>query len=579
MTDEPQKRAALYARISQDDDTFAKTESQIEAARKLAKAAGYLVTHELDEGAASAYLQGVKRPQFDKLTALVQDREIDVVVAADQDRLARKPEEAVIFARLCADAGVLWHFTNSNQIRDLSDPSDNFQTMMMGAFASYESGLKRMRLAARFESRRAKGEPLWGPRPFGFEPDRMTHRDSDPGVVGQESEAQELRNAYDAILNKKRSLSWLVRDWEARGIRTPLAANKDPKRPAKRLGGNTYQIQTLKALLLSVRNAGIAQTGRGDTATFRKAAWDPIVSEEIFRKVEAKLTDPDRATKRGTKKKYLSAGLVLCACGHVLRSGLGNKKPYLRCPPSYEHRTTKTAAAKVHSNIAMEVAEPFVREALVRAIVEAPMPDPEAGLSAREVAVEVEISQARQAIRRQKLVIETVEEDEVASTLKRISELSKTLTKLEAERDEQAGKRRSSLADLRAEWLTRDPDTGRVRFSFSTVTDLYDAVRAKLDTLSIEDQTALAREYIEVRLAPGRARGTKRLSVRYLKSPHLDRTPENEAAEDWAEAMSWVEDDFDYMVAELDRPAELDRVRLHRSVPGYVDMFLHRQGR
>lgn len=557
MSDEPAKRAALYARISQDDGTFAKTEAQMDRARAVAVEAGYVITHELNEGAASAYLPGVQRPRFALLMGLVQDREVDVIVAADQDRLARRPDELVAFSGMCADAGVTWRFTNSGQTIDPRDPSDALQTTMKGAFATYESDLKRMRLAARFASRRAKGQPLWGPRPFGFEPDRMTHRDADPGIVGRKSEADELRTAYARVLEGK-SLSWIVRDWERRGIRTPLAANTNPKRPVKRMGGNTYQITTLKALLLSARNAGIAQTGKGADAVRVTAAWEPIVPRDTFDQVEALLLDPDRRTKRGTKKRYLSAGLVLCACGHVLRSGKANGEAYLRCPPSYERSATATSVGSVHSNIRMSIAEPFVKNALVRAIAEAPMPDEDEGLSGRAARVEIDISQAREAYRRQSLAYETVEGSAVAIALRRMNELSRDISRLEAERDELAALRRGGLRDLRTEWLKRDPVTGRVRFTFDTVTALREAVQAKLDALSIEEQTALAREFIEVRLAPGRARGTKRLSVRYLKSPHLDRTPENEAAEDWAEALSWIGDEFDYMVAELDRPAELD---------------------
>ncbi|MBB2957021.1 DNA invertase Pin-like site-specific DNA recombinase [Pseudoclavibacter helvolus] len=501
---------------------------------------------ELDEGTASAYLPGVARPQFVELTRLVQTGSVDVVVAADQTRLTRTDAERAAFMKLCSDAGVQWHFSSTGVRHDLRNPSDALHSTVMGAFAAYESDLKRMRLAARFAARRADKLPLWGPRPFGFELDRVTL---------DETEAAELRKAYAAIVAGK-TLTSVVRDWERRGIRTPLAQGKNPKRPPKRPGGNAYTVTTLKALLLRVRNVGVLEYEENGETKRIEGAWQPIVSADTFRRAHARLTNPDRKLKGGTTKRYLSAGLALCACGLVLRSGNGNGEAYLKCRPSYERRDPVAAASKVHSSIPMRLAEPFVMGALVRAICEAPMPDDAGELTGRELAVEDELIEARATVEALLDMLDAA--GAVASQVQaRIAAQGKRVEKLEAERDELAARRHGSLKDLRAEWYKRDPATGKTVVDWSGAATLADAVRAKLDSLSVKDQTELAREYVVVRLAPGR--GKDRLSVEYLKSPQLN-SEEMDAAE-LADA-----------AFEADEERRIRRAAsIHRLVVGYAD--------
>ncbi|GAB3291987.1 recombinase family protein [Pseudoclavibacter terrae] len=526
MAVQEQPRAALYARISEDDNSVDKTGNQLAACLKLAEKANYKVVAELDEGTVSAY-QGLERPRFKELAQLVQSGAVDVVVATEQTRLAREDHERAAFAKISADRGVLWHFSTSGAVLDLSKPTDRLNAGITGLFASYESDLKKMRLNARFDAQRILGLPLWGPRPFGYEKDRVTIR---------ESEAEHLREAYAAVIRGE-TLNSIVRDWEKKGIRSPVAEDRNPKRPVKRRGGNTYNVTMLKALLLRERNIGVRTSGAGASLVREKGAWPEIVQGKVY--LEARDTLRGIQQKHpgqfgGGVKKYLSAGLVLCACGLPLRSGSSNGTMYLRCRPSYERRAGASHGDQ-HSSVRMDIVEPYVRGALIRAICEAPLPDDQATSTGRAAEIEAEMNRARGSIERLLDVLEEATEG-VPQIQARIAKQERALSKLAEERGGLALESRGQLSDLRADMFSRDPETGKITASLDAGVTLRRAVGARLDAMTIAEQTLYAREYVRVRVAPGRRAAVDRLSVSFLKSPHLD--PEIDDAQELA---SWNE--------------------------------------
>lgn len=539
------KRAAIYARISADDETVDKPAQQVAACRVLAEREGYTVVGVYDDGTVSAY-KGVARPEYLRLSAAVQAGEVDVILASEQTRLARRDVERAALQSLCQKHGVAWHFASSGQYLDLAKPQDALNAGLVGLFAVYESDLKKMRLAARYAAERAKGRPLWGPRPFAYEIDRMTIR---------EDEAEHLRAAYSQVLAGV-SLSEIARQWRESGVRSPTSQARDQKKSVKRAGGREYSASTLRTLLLRVRNKGILEMGKGAERIEMPAAWPGIVTVETFDSVVELLTDPGRKTQKGNKKKYLSAGLVLCACGLPLRTKSANGEPYAQCVPTYASGEDRKSRGDVHTSMPMHAADEFVKKSLVRAICESPLPDEDgAGNSERRNALRLGAARLRKV--QADLVAQVRKGIAVEVITAELAQLDREISKLDAEREQLDAARQSSMRDLRSDWIEPDPETGRLTISWEGAATLADAVRAKLDALSVKDQTELAREYLVVRLAPGR--GKDRLSVEYLKSPHLN-ADEMDAAE-LADAA------FD---ADEERRARR-AASIHRSVIGYTD--------
>jgi hypothetical protein len=123
-----------------------------------------------------------------------------------------------------------------------------------------------------------------GPRPFGFEDDRVTLR---------ESEAQRIRDAAARLLGGD-SLGVICRDWAADGVLTPK--------------GNRWGTSELRRMLEAPRVAGKRSLGSEVVAD---AVWPAILDEKTWRRVKQHLAR--RSAPAGqAARSYLLSGLIYC---------------------------------------------------------------------------------------------------------------------------------------------------------------------------------------------------------------------------------------------------------------------------
>jgi site-specific DNA recombinase len=109
-------------------------------------------------------------------------------------------------------------------------------------------------------------------------------------------------------------------------------------------GATQWTPEGVRDVLLRPRNAGFMV--HRETTRKRKvyteddivgtAPWAPILDEEVWRSVVAKLTDPDRRTNfaPGPAPRWLGSGIYRCICGSVMRankSGVHADRPIYRC--------------------------------------------------------------------------------------------------------------------------------------------------------------------------------------------------------------------------------------------------------
>ncbi|WP_313566530.1 recombinase family protein [Mobilicoccus sp.] len=270
---------AIYARQSLDrkQDQLA-VSRQLTLCRKYAADQGWDVAGEYVDNDQSA-TSGKVRPEFERL---LKDRPERIVVW-HTDRLVRLTKD---LERVIA-LGVNVHALKAGDL-DLSNPAGRAVARTITAWATYETEQKAVRQRAANDQRAEEGLPYICQRAFGYESDGMTIR---------EDEAAELRAAADGVL-RGRSLNSMCTDLNERGVRTAT--------------GRTWKVVTLKAALLSPRNAGLRRH-RGQVVG--KAAWPAILDEETAAAVRAVLTDPSRARK-GPTRRYLLSGILRCGvCG------------------------------------------------------------------------------------------------------------------------------------------------------------------------------------------------------------------------------------------------------------------------
>lgn len=314
-----QKRAAIYARISQSDPSVEATADQEKRCRILAEREGYEVVAVHADDGISAFT-GKTRPAWLALVDGVRAEKYDVVLAVAEDRFTRSSQEKIGFQADCAKHGTIWHTLAGGKV-DPATAEGGLMSTITGAIAEYESHVKRERVRASVVRRISEGKDLGGGRPFGFEPGRKVLR---------ESEAQMIRDAHDFILAGG-SLHGVTQAWAKSGMPTVN-------------GGHRWWPTTVKQILMRARNAGLLEH-KGEIVGDGLPA---IVTREQHEAVVAALTAASLDAKPGRKPfTHLGTGLAACGvCGEPLASastvttvrGKRYERTIYRCRKRHEER-------------------------------------------------------------------------------------------------------------------------------------------------------------------------------------------------------------------------------------------------
>lgn len=289
---------SIYARQSFDrhGDSLA-VARQLDLCREYARARRWSVAAEYVDNDRSA-TSGRERPEFEALLASQPAR----ILVWHTDRLVRLTRDLERVINL----GVNVYAVEAGAL-DLSNPAGRAVARTVTAWAQYETEQKGLRQRAANDQRAEAGQPYRCQRAFGYERD---------GVTVREAEAAELRAAAEGVI-RGQSLSALCRDLNARGVRTAT--------------GKTWRTTTLKAALLSPRNAG-QRRHRGEVVG--PGNWPAILDAETVAALRAILTDPSRA-KRGPDRRYLLSGLMACGVcgGSVVGTRTSDRGTVYRCMP------------------------------------------------------------------------------------------------------------------------------------------------------------------------------------------------------------------------------------------------------
>jgi DNA invertase Pin-like site-specific DNA recombinase len=285
-------RAAVYLRQSKDTNgTGLAVARQREDCLKLCTERGWTPCEYIDNDVSAS--TGRKRPAYELMLTDIAAGNLDAVVAWDLDRLHRRPIELEHFMEL-ADRHRLALATVSGDT-DLSTDNGRLFARIKGAVAKAEVERKSARQKRQGLQAAQLGVPRKGPRPFGYEPDAVTIR---------ESEARALRQAYTALLAGSSLLS-ISRELEKAGF--------------KASSGKPYNHATLRTMLRNPRYAGLrgyttkGTDGRQTTEIIGQAQWPGIVDEDTYRAACAILADKGRRTNHvGAARIWLLSGLALC---------------------------------------------------------------------------------------------------------------------------------------------------------------------------------------------------------------------------------------------------------------------------
>jgi DNA invertase Pin-like site-specific DNA recombinase len=153
------KRAALYLRVSTEDQTTANQEREL---REVAERAGWQIVKVYKDHGISGAKGRDKRPQFDALCRDATSRKFDVVMAWSVDRLGRSLQDLVAF--LSELHGLKIELFLKAQGLDTTTPGGKAMFQMLGVFGEFERAMIQERVRAGLRRAKDQGKRLGRPR-------------------------------------------------------------------------------------------------------------------------------------------------------------------------------------------------------------------------------------------------------------------------------------------------------------------------------------------------------------------------------------------------------------------------------
>jgi site-specific DNA recombinase len=350
-------RWGCYERISDDKtgEGLGVADQSADNAAHAARLGGEVVDSYTDNSISAS--SGVRRPEYERMVADLRSGRITGVVAWHTDRLHRTPRELEDFIDVVESVGARVETVTAGPV-DLSTTEGRMMARIACAIARREVEHKGERVRRRLESKAEAGRPHGGPRAYGFGPDHLAPVPEEQDVI---------REAARRVLAGE-SLAAVSRDLNRRGLLTAR--------------GGRWRTTTLRDCLLSYRWAGL----REHKGRVFKAAWEPVLDEVTFKRLQTYLTDPSRhSPKRGEASQYLFAGgLLRCArCESPMR-------PFRYEPRSYRcaQKTQVQTEWAVKCGTLVVVAEPL--EAHVATLLLARYSTPERLAALTDAAAPVE---------------------------------------------------------------------------------------------------------------------------------------------------------------------------------------------
>lgn len=297
------KSVGIWIRVSTEDQAHGESPAHHEQrARFYAQAKGWTVKEVYDLAGVSGK-SVMEHPEAKRMLADIHKGHITGLIFSKLARLARNTKDLLDFSEI-------FHQCNADLISlqesiDTSTPAGRLFYTMIAAMAQWEREEITDRVRASIGIRAKLGKPLNASAPFGYQW-------KDKKLVIDPPEAAIRKRAYELYLEHRRK-GVVARILNEAGDRT--SRNKKWSDTA------IQRILTCPSAKGFYRLAAFKYTG--DWKREEKAAdqWgvvevEPIITEELWRKVNEILQEQHRPQKRPAKRPvHLFAGLAVCACG------------------------------------------------------------------------------------------------------------------------------------------------------------------------------------------------------------------------------------------------------------------------
>ncbi|KJS53496.1 recombinase [Streptomyces rubellomurinus subsp. indigoferus] len=297
-----------------------------------------------DDISASKY-STKPRDNYQRLLAAIRRGVVNVILITEMPRLYRRMEELLELIRLAETTALRRIQTTEGQCFDLSTAEGIHAAIGAVNNAMLESARTSKRIKRKQAARAKAGQVHGGGRPYGYEADGLTIR---------ESEAAVIREAADRYIAGE-SCRDIVLDLNQRGIRTAT--------------GKLWRTENLQRTLLKKRYIGIREY-RGQEYP---AAWPAILTHEQWQRMEARRLGRSHGWPKGKTgvRKYLLTGLIYCGrCGAEMVGNGRTAETGRRAVRRYRCRRTDNYGRIIGCGRTFRIAEPvelLVKEAVLTA--------------------------------------------------------------------------------------------------------------------------------------------------------------------------------------------------------------------
>jgi DNA invertase Pin-like site-specific DNA recombinase len=262
----------------------------------------------IDDVSISAY--GEKdRPGWNKVLAMIEAGEVDVVVAWHLDRLTRNMADLERLILLCEKHNV--SVATATGDIDLTNDTGRMVARILAAVARQEVERKAARQRLAHVQRRQEGRPWAGVKMLGY---------SRTGEVIEE-EAAAIQAAAAAVLEKDVSLAEVGRQWTEKELRSPYQAIRDDQ--GNVIGFKPWSPRGVRNVLTNPRLAGYITH---DGVVLGKGNWEPIIDDTTATLLLSKLNAPERTngkSKAGRRAANLLTGIARCGiCEGTMRAAV-----------------------------------------------------------------------------------------------------------------------------------------------------------------------------------------------------------------------------------------------------------------
>lgn len=260
----------------------------------------------------------VIRPKWHAALHALRNREINVLVAWDLDRIARDSRDIEDAIEVVEHYdGTILSATASEM--NLATESGQMMAKMFVIMAHKSSSDTGRRVARAHLSTAKVGKPVGGFRPFGWKPDKATLEPAEAALV---------RKAATEVIAGA-SLRSIVREWNAAGVPTTV--------------GNVWKLPTLRQYLRSPRLVGhrvhqgkVLLDDKGDPVL---GQWEQMLDQETYDRLQLVLARPETRARvpRRNARHYLLTGTVRCGIcnapmyGNRYGSHEGQERYYYVC--------------------------------------------------------------------------------------------------------------------------------------------------------------------------------------------------------------------------------------------------------